>query len=51
MNRHRTSPTPDFRSGGQIYPLTVKAEVNLGNVVSSLAQSYYGEAVTLTATF
>ncbi len=25
--------------------------MNLGNVVSSLAQSYYGEAVTLTATF
>jgi hypothetical protein len=46
MNRHRIS-----RSGGQIYPLTVKAEVNLGNIVSSLAQSYYGEAVTLTATF
>src|SRR5271166_6389723 len=46
MNRHRIS-----RSGGQIYPLTVKAEVNLGNVVSSLAQSYYGAAVTLTATF
>ena len=38
-------------TGGQIYPLTVKAEANLGNIVSSLAQSYYGETVTLTATF
>ena len=38
-------------TGGQIYPLTVQAEANLGNIVSSLAQSYYGEAVTLTATF
>jgi len=38
-------------TGGQIYPLTVQAEAILGNIVSSLAQSYYGEAVTLTATF
>ena len=38
-------------TGGQIYPLTVQAEAIAGNIVSSLAQSYYGEAVTLTATF
>src|SRR5208337_3892636 len=38
-------------TGGHIYPLTVKAEAIAGNIVSSLARSYYGEAVTLTATF
>ncbi len=38
-------------TGSQIYPLTVNAGVIAGNIDSSLAQSYYGEDVTLTATF
>ena len=38
-------------TGGQIYPLTVKAEAISGTIVSSMPQSYFGEDVTLTATF
>src|SRR5208337_3444540 len=41
----------DGGTGSQIYALTVKAEAITGTIVSSLAQSYYGEEVTLTATF
>ena len=41
----------DGDTGSQIYPLTVKAEAISGTIVSSLAQSSYGEEVTLTATF
>ena len=41
----------DGGTGSQIYALTVKAEAIAGTIVSSLAQSYYGEEVTLTATF
>ena len=41
----------DGGTGSQIYTLTVKAKTIAGTIVSSLAQSYYGQEVTLTATF
>jgi Putative Ig domain/Bacterial Ig-like domain (group 3) len=38
-------------TGSQSYPLTVKAATNPGSVGSSPTASYYGQGVTLTATF
>ncbi len=38
-------------TGGQIYPLKVKAAAVPGKIVSSPAQSYHGQVVTLTASF
>ncbi len=41
----------DGDTGGQIYPLTVKAAAVPGKIVSSPAQSYYGQELTLIASF
>ena len=41
----------DGGTGSQIYTLTVKAQAIANTIVSSPAQSYYGQEVTLTATF
>ncbi|MGA2705248.1 MAG: Ig-like domain-containing protein, partial [Isosphaeraceae bacterium] len=41
----------DGDTGGQIYPLTVKAAAVPGKIVSSPAHPYYGQEVTLTASF
>jgi diphthamide synthase (EF-2-diphthine--ammonia ligase) len=38
-------------TGSQNFSLTVEAEAIAGKIVSSLAQSHYGQEVTLTATF
>ncbi len=41
----------DGGMASQSYPLTVKAQANSGSIVSSLPQSFFGQDVTLTATF
>jgi len=41
----------DGGTGSQTYTLTVKARAIAGTIVTSLARSYYGQEVTLTATF
>src|SRR5208337_3489385 len=48
---HVTVTDGDGGTGSRDYLLTVKADVIAGNIVSSLAQSCFGEEVTLTATF